>query len=155
LEIRILGDNDQVRGKAFENLMVQVLDHLGYTDFKTNIRPAAMELDIEASHKNQNKRILCECKAHKDPIGPEDIKKFHSNLNYEIDKKYVDSGFFFSTSGFTANADRWYQDSGDRTKEIVSLNGTREIVDLLQNSSMLSNEEQLNHVMKKNTSYQL
>lgn len=60
MKIKILGDTDQSRGKAFENLMVSaVLDHLGYTDFQTNIRPAAMELDIEASHKTKNKKILC------------------------------------------------------------------------------------------------
>ena len=95
MEIKILGDTDHARGKAFERLMVTVLDHLGYTDFKTNIRPAAMELDIEAIHKTKNKKILCECKAHKDPIGPHDVELFHSKLNYEIDKENVNEGLFF------------------------------------------------------------
>jgi hypothetical protein len=67
MQIRILGESDQIRGKAFENLMITVLDHLGYTDFKPNIRPAGTELDIEASHKTNGIKILCECKAEKDP----------------------------------------------------------------------------------------
>ena len=59
MRIKILGDNDQTRGKSFELLIKSLLDELGYTDFKTNIRPAAMELDIEATHKTANTKILC------------------------------------------------------------------------------------------------
>ena len=155
MRIKILGDSDQSRGKAFELLMVSILSHLGYTDFKINVRPAAMELDIEATHKTNNNRILCECKAHKEPISTDDVRLFHSNLNYEIDKTYVDKGLFFSISGFTSNVDRWYKDSGENTKRTLSLNGIEQIVQLLHESTLLTSDETLDRIVKNNTSYQL
>src|SRR5206468_7640187 len=130
-----------------------VLDHLGYTDFKTNIRPAAMELDIEAIHKTKNKKILCECKAHKDPIGPHDVELFHSKLNYEIDKENVNEGLFFSTSGFTSNAVRWYEDSGERTKKILSLNGLEQILQFLRESNILTSNETLDIIVKNKPTF--
>ena len=146
---------DQVRGKAFENLMVSVLNHLGYADFLINIHPVGTELDIEATHKTNRTKILCECKAEKKPIPPIDVKKFHSDLANEIDKKYVDKGYFFSISGFTSNTDRWYKESGKNIKRTMTLKGTQEIVELLRDSSLLSSDEDLDRIVQNNTSYQL
>ena len=155
MRIKILGDTDQARGKSFELLIKSLLDQLGYTDFKPNIRPAAMELDIEATHKTENIKILCECKGYKDPVGSAHVVTFNGKLGYEIGKNNADKGYFFSTSGFTSNVDRWYRDSGESTKQILFLNGAKEIVDLLQVSNMLANEKLLNEAVKKNTSYEL
>ncbi len=92
IRIKILGQGDQARGKSFELLIVSLLNNLCYTDFKVNIRPAGTELDIEATHKTENTKLLCECKAHKEAIGPKDVKLFYSDLIYEIGKKYAENG---------------------------------------------------------------
>jgi len=154
MRIKILGYGDQSRGKSFELLMQSVLDLLGYTDFKMNIRPAAMELDIEAVHKSNKDKILCECKGQDDPIAITDVEKFHSKLNYEMDKGYAHRGFLFSISGFTQNVDRWYKDSGKKTKKTLILKGTEGIIDLLRESNTLASDEILNGILKNNTSYQ-
>jgi hypothetical protein len=100
-------------------------------------------------------RFYVNAKQKKTPIPPDDIKKFYSNLDYEIGKKYVDIGFFFSISGFTSNADRWYKDSGHNIKRILTLKGTREIVELLRDASLLASDECLDRIVQNNTSYEL
>jgi len=155
MKIRVIAENDQAKGKSFEILIGMILENLGYTNLKTNIRAAGMELDIEANHKSKKLKILCECKAHEKSIEPDDLKIFHGKLRYEIDKKNVNKGFFFSLSGFTSNADRWYNDASEDTRKVLPLYGTKDIILLLHSSNLLATEERIDEIVRRNSSYDL
>ena len=77
-ELEILDKNNYEKGKSFENLIEIILDKLGYKDIKTRVRKTGMEIDLmaTANQKVSNKKILCECKAHKKPIQSKDLLYF-------------------------------------------------------------------------------
>jgi Restriction endonuclease len=155
LEIKILYDKKSEIGSSFEKLIYDVPKNLGYIRIRRRQKPAGMELDIEAIHKQSRKKILCECKAHQDHIGPEDLLYFHGKLRYEIDKRIVDHGMFLSTSGFTANAERWGIDAGTKTTRILSLFGPDEIVNLFEKANLLVSEKKIDDIIRNNTSLEM
>ena len=80
LKIKILGKTSQLKGKAFERFTKIILDHMGYTDLRLNIRYTGMEIDGKAKHKVKVESLICECKAHDKAIGPPNLTDFFGKI---------------------------------------------------------------------------
>lgn len=151
--IKILSDSPQTKGKTFEMFMVNLFDHLGYTDFKLNIRPTGMELDIEATHKTNKEKLLVECKAHESPIASPVLVDFLGKFTVEKHKRNADLGIFVSISGYSSTAERYYKEMNKKTKKDFFLWDSKKIIKLLIENKIIMSTEELEAITKKYTNY--
>jgi restriction endonuclease Mrr len=119
LEIRILGATPQKKGRAFENLMHIILDKLDYADFMSPVSTTGMEFDIITKDKRTQESVLCECKAHDEPIATGDLLKFFGKLCHERSKNKALRGAFFSTSGFNGTALKNYDELSEEINRFL------------------------------------
>lgn len=130
--IRILEKEANKRGDLFNRLMKDLFLTLGYDNPRFNIHKSGREIDIEAAHRTESKRMIGECKATKDKIGGDDINKFVGVLGAEK-RKYPDipvEGYFISLSGFKETALEQETETGD--KRVILLDGNRVIDELIR-----------------------
>ena len=147
----MLADSTQEKGSAFERLMVLILDKLGYTDIRTKVHTTGMELDIEARHKVTGRSVLCECKAHVEEIGTDELKKFLGTLAHERSIHKDELGMFFSLSGFKGTARRWYDELDDEHKEFLKIYDNFGIFELLKQADVIIDEQEIKTIIEKNT----
>src|SRR5580704_43548 len=104
--IRILERDNNKRGDLFGRLMEALILALGYEQARMNIHKSGREIDIEATHRTENRRLVAECKATEDPIGGDEVNKFVGSLDAEVRQRpgSVTQGYFISLSGFTQTA---------------------------------------------------
>ncbi len=82
--IRILGRTPNEIGDQFEHLTKQLLGRQGFGSFVRNAYETGAEIDLRASHRVTNTPVLCECKAHTEPVNTRDLKDFYAQLEKEI-----------------------------------------------------------------------
>lgn len=156
MELKILAETPQQKGKEFERLMAMVLDRLGYTNFRFNIHATGMELDIKANHKVTNNPIICECKAHQEEIGSTDLVTFYGKFNTEKGVDETTKGLFFSVSGFNGTAVEWYDryvPSYDKNNFKIFNND--EIIKLLIQTGFLISENELEEKIESHVNHRL
>jgi NACHT domain/Restriction endonuclease len=128
--IRILESDPNKRGDLFGRLMAALFLALGYDKARLNIHKSGREIDVEAQHRTEARRVIAECKATSTPIGGDDVNKFVGSLDAEKRKrKHVQTeGYFISLSGFTETAVEQEKDLGDR--RVVLLDSNRVVEEL-------------------------
>ena len=115
--IRILEKENNKKGDLFTRLMKDLFLTLGYDNPRLNIHKTGREIDIQAVHRTEKRRVVAECKATKDKIGGDDINKFAGVLDGEKKKKrrgVQTEGYFISLSGFTEAAIEQEKEFGNR-----------------------------------------
>lgn len=136
--IRILEREANKRGDLFNRLMKDLFLTLGYDNPRFKIHKSGREIDIEAVHRTESKRMIAECKATKDKIGGDDINKFVGALDTEK-RIYNDipvEGYFISLSGFTETAIEQEKEAGDR--RVILLDGNRVIDELIRGNIIVA-----------------
>jgi hypothetical protein len=70
--------------------MGEALNSSGYHNFRPRINYTGMEIDIkaEADHKVISETLLCECKAHNQPIGPKNLIAFFGKVGIKRSKNH-------------------------------------------------------------------
>lgn len=122
-KIIILEEDRNKRGDLFGRAMQDFFHALGYSDFRLEISKTGREIDIEAIHRKENRKIIAECKAHKERIGGADINKFVGVLDAEKrrHKEQYIQGYFISLSGYRESAIEQERElGGDRVLLIES-----------------------------------
>lgn len=152
LEIKIIAPNPDLKGKSFEKFMQLVLDKLGYGNFKVRVHTTGMELDIEAKDKVYGQPILCECKAHEHEIDTGELLKFFGKLCHQRSNDKSLKGKFFSISGFSGTALKNYEELNNEDKEIFSIYGNNEILELLRTNQIVASNEEINTKIMANIS---
>ena len=61
--IRILETESNKRGDLFGRLMGDLFLALGYGEARLNVHKAGREIDVDASHRTEPRRVVAECKA--------------------------------------------------------------------------------------------
>lgn len=109
---------------------------LGYGGFTFNISKAGREIDIQARHITENRRLFAECKATGRPIGGAPLNKFAGALEVERAKEPAKTvaGYFVSLSGFTGTALEQERDAGPR---IVTVNGDEILKRLISSGAVI------------------
>src|SRR5258708_26856213 len=103
--IRILENKSNKRGDLFTVLMSDLFLALGYDAIRVNVQKAGREIDIDATHRLEPRRVLAECKSTGKKVGGDAINKFVGILDAE--RRQDDDeilGYFISLSGFTETA---------------------------------------------------
>lgn len=153
MEIRILAKTRQKKGKLFERLMGEALNSSGYHNFRPRINYTGMEIDIkaEADHKATSETLLCECKAHNQPIGPKNLIAFFGKVGIKRSKNPNIKGIFASLSGFTSNALEVHDEYSPHDKLVYALLGNLQIQDLIRESGLLISDQEIDSKIKSKT----
>lgn len=96
--IKIFLEKDEPKNKKggiFESLIRLLLEHQQYK-VTQNIHITGLEIDLLAEHQFKNEILYAECKAKEKPNSDE-IKKFIFTLDYGIENKKPDYGYFIHT----------------------------------------------------------
>ena len=111
---------------------------LGYDQVRANIHKSGREIDIEATHRRENRRAIAECKAEAEKVGGSAINKFVGALDAERRKSSSRDivGYFISLSGFTETAVEQEKELGNG--RIVRLNGCEVIEELVKGHVIVS-----------------
>jgi len=102
--IKILEKENNKRGDLFGRLMSDLFLALGYEDVRLNIPKIGREVDVEAIHRTEKRRVVAECKATKTKTGGDAVNKFVGVLDAEKRKGLKTTGYFISLSGFKESA---------------------------------------------------
>ncbi|NIE93047.1 NACHT domain-containing protein [Bacillus sp. Ab-1751] len=105
-KIRILEEDSNKRGDLFGRLIGDLFLSLGYENPRLNIHKSGREIDVDAIHRMEKRRVIAECKATQDKIGGSDINKFVGSLDAEKrkEKSLETIGYYVSLSGFRETA---------------------------------------------------
>lgn len=90
------GEAQSKAGSVFEELINTILINHQYKTIK-NIHITGLEIDLLAEHKIRNEILYAECKAREKPKSNE-IKNFIYAMDYGIDDKMPDYGYFIHTT---------------------------------------------------------
>jgi len=136
--IRILEKEANKRGDLFTRLMKDLFLVLGYDNPRFNIHKTGREMDIEAVHRTEKKRMFAECKATKEKSGGDDIDKFVGALDVEQRKSPGSAieGYFVSLSGFKESAIEQEKEAGNN--RVILMNGQRVIDELIRGNIIAS-----------------
>jgi Restriction endonuclease/NACHT domain len=134
--IRLLGKSNNERGDLFTRLTKDLFFALGYDNLRLNVQKSGRELDLIGQHRFESRRVIAECKAHKEKIGGADLNKFFGVLTRERKRiaPTAIAGYFVSLAGFTEPAiEQEVETDEDR---LVLLDG-KKVVDELERSRVV------------------
>jgi len=90
------GEAQTKAGSIFEELVNSILVNHQYKTIK-NVHITGLEIDLLAEHKIRNEILYAECKAKEKPKSDE-IKKFIYAMDYGVEDKMPDYGYFIHTT---------------------------------------------------------
>ena len=125
----ILGKNRDDKGSQLEQLTKALLKSQGFTNIATNVQVGGgSELDVTAVKKDTTgikeitTPVLCECKAHQNPIALPDWLKFIGKLAIARRKNDRTIGLMLALSGANGNVVGSYNDdfTSDNTVQLIA-----------------------------------
>lgn len=137
--IKILEKENNKRGDLFGRLMNDLFLALGYNYVRLNIHKTGREVDVEAIHRTEKRRVVAECKATETEIGGDDINKFVGALDAEKRRGIETTGYYISLSGFKETAIEQEKEAGG--ERVILLNGMQVIEELIEGRIIVSPEK--------------
>lgn len=138
--IKILETDPNKQGDLFGRLMGDLFLALGYERVRLNIHKSGREIDIEASHRTEHRRVIAECKATQEKTGGNEINKFIGSLDAEKRKSRRRNiiGYFISLAGFRETTIEQERDLG--SSRVILLDATRVVQELINGHILVSLE---------------
>ncbi len=139
--IRILASAPNRKGDLFGRLMGDLFLALGYDDIRLTIHKSGREIDIEATHRHEPRRVIAECKAEKTKTGGDAINKFVGSLDAEKRNhpEIETVGYFISLSGFKETAIEQEREAGGN--RVILLDGEHLIEELIKGRIIVSADQ--------------
>jgi hypothetical protein len=124
LTLRVIADGNNELGDTLTRLATDLFGTLGYDDCRINIHKTGRELDIKGRHAFEDRLVIAECKAQKQPVGGSDINKFVGVLDAErrTAGDMQVHGYFVSVSGYKESAREQEAELGG--KRVTLLDGS-------------------------------
>jgi hypothetical protein len=147
MNLLILGEHSDDKGKQLEKLTTNILSHLGYKNIKTNIiRSGGQEIDVVATHEKPGLNgpdindVLCECKAYRRAMSMGDWLKFLGKVF--IHKTNVNiSAYFIALNGVNGNVMGNYEDLRNSHRNIKLVTGEDLLISLKEIYKIITVEE--------------
>ena len=110
----------QKRGKLFEELMANVLQHYGYNinKHKTNVNYAGMEIDIEGEARIAGIPLYAECKCYSSDITADKLQTFFGKYMSFWFKNKKSEGLFIAIPGINSHARGFYNENCKSNSQI-------------------------------------
>lgn len=131
-EIKVLLEEDTPKskhGSVFENLMRMVLEKERFSIIQ-NVHDAGLEIDLLAEHKTNKQVLYAECKAKEKPKSTE-IKNFIYAMDYGVEDKMADFGYFIHTTELNKQASTLSLKITQKKKNITFI-GPNELIEILE-----------------------
>jgi len=131
-EIKVLleeGTHKSKHGSVFENLIRTVLEKERYSIIQ-NVHDAGLEIDLLAEHKTNNQILYAECKAKEKPKSTE-IKNFIYAMDYGVEDKMADFGYFIHTTELDRQAATLSVKLTQKKKNVTFI-GPNELISILE-----------------------
>ena len=107
---------EDLNGLDFEKEVAKLYKRLGY---ETTLTPATADGGIDIILRKNGRRIAVQCKHHKNPVGPNDVRALQGVV---VAQKF-DSGVFISLNGYTPTVRQEIRSTSDNVKiELLELN---------------------------------
>ncbi len=137
--IRILESENNKVGDLFTRLVGDLFLALGYDQLLYDIHKAGREIDIQGTHRLENRRVMAECKAVKNKVGGEYINKFAGSLEAEKieNPDTLITGYFVSLWGFKGTA----IEQEKKLKRLILLDGDAVIRELIRGNIIIPPEK--------------
>lgn len=155
MQIQILARSRKEKGDLFEEFTEMVLDGVGYEDFRRDVRKTGRQIDLYAKHKVTRHPIICECKAHSNPIGAEELNKFYGIYDREYRQNDKLVGLLLSLSGFGSTAMAAYEEMPPEVKERFLLLDSTAIASMLRKTKIISSDDKLDYIITSQIKYGL
>lgn len=137
--IRILESENNKVGDLFTRLVGDLFLALGYDQLQYDIHKAGREIDIQGTHRLENRLVMAECKAVKNKVGGEYINKFAGSLEAEKieNPNTLITGYFVSLWGFKGTA----IEQEKKLKRLILLDGDAVIRELIRGNIIIPPEK--------------
>ncbi len=143
--IKILAGSNKEKAIALEQLTEDLLDELGYFDFRAKLSPASLAIDLKARHRSGAHRLHCHGRTVAHEIRLEELRKVHRRYLQERRRDKRLAGVFFSLSGFHPAARTWFSRLESDVKGDYHLFGVDRIAALLRRAKLVSSPDQILH----------
>ncbi len=122
IPFHVAAETTNARGDLFTRLITDYFLALGYEEARYDVQKSGREIDFEASHRTERRRVYAECKTTKDKIGGDDINKFVGVLDVERRRNpdVETVGYFISLGGYTETAIEQEREAGNNRVILVT-----------------------------------
>ncbi len=148
----IIGSNSDDKGTQLEKLTTVILKRQGYTNISTNvIGLGGNEVDVKAIYKHPlgvnmtEFSLLCECKAHNNPINMTDWLKFIGKLSIQRLEDSNTTGLMIALSGANGNVIGSYEEL--KRYGFINLIVNDDLVKLLSDEFSLCNPIEIENII--------
>jgi tetratricopeptide (TPR) repeat protein len=141
--MKILAGSNREKAVALEQLTADLLDELGYDDFRAKISSNGLAIDLKARHRSGAHRLFCYGRTQPHEVRVDELKKIHRRYarDRRRDKRLV--GVFFSLAGFQEGARKWFSGLDSAVKGDFHLFGADRICTLLRRAKLITSPEQI------------
>lgn len=146
--MKILAGSNKEKAIALEQLTEDLLDELGYFDFRSKLSSAGLAIDLKARHRSGAHRLHCHGRTIPHEIRLDELRKVHRRYTQERRRDKRVAGVFFSLSGFQAAAKTWFSRLDAAVKGDYHLFAADRICALLRRAKLVSSLEQILHTFE-------
>lgn len=146
--MKILAGSNKEKVIALEQLTEDLLDELGYYDFRAKLSPTGPSIDLKARHRSSAHRLHCHGRTTPHEVRLDELRRVHRRYTLERRRDKRLAGIFFSLSGFQAAARTWFSRLDAAAKGDYHVLGTDRICTLLRRAKLISSPEQILHTIE-------
>ena len=145
MDMKILAASNKEKALALEQLTEDLLDELGYFDFRAKLSLTSLAIDLKARHLSGSHRLHCHGRTIAHEIRLDELRKVHRRYVQERRRDKRLAGVFFSLSGFHPTATTWFARLDAAARGDYHLFGVDKICALLRRAKLVSSPEQILH----------
>jgi len=143
--MKILAGSNKEKAIALGQLTEDLLDELGYFDFRARLSTTALTIDLKARHRSGSHRLHCHGRTTPREIRLDELRKVHRRYVQERRRDKRLAGAFFSPFGFHSTAKSWFSRLDPAVKGDYHLFGFEKICALLRRAKLVSSPGQIVH----------
>ena len=146
--MKILAGSNKERALALAQLIEDLLDELGYTDFHPKLSSIRLTIDLKARHRSSAHHLHCHGCTIPHEVRREELQGVHRRymLARRQDKDLI--GIFFSVSGFHPTARNWFSHLDAAARGDYHLFGVDKICVLLRRAKLIASSDHIVHTIE-------
>lgn len=146
--MKILAGSNKEKSLALAQLIEDLLDELGYTDFHPKLSSIRLAIDLKARHRSSAHPLHCYGCTIPHEVRLEELQGVHRRYMQarRRDKDLI--GIFFSVSGFHPTARNWFSRLDAAARGDYHLFGVDKICALLRRAKLVASPDHIVHTIE-------
>lgn len=146
--MKILAGSNKEKTLALAQLLEDLLDELGYTDFHHKVSSTRLAIDLKARHRSTGQRLQCQGCAITHDIRPQELQGVHRRYAQARRRDKDLMGIFFSVTGFHSTTRNWLSRLDASVRGDYHLFGVDKICALLRRAKLVASPDQIIHAIE-------